>query len=223
MTEPHAQAYAELRTRVTQLVGQVDPADLDRPAPATPGWRARDVLAHLVGVSDDIVSDRRDGIASDEWTEAQVDRRRDIPLAELLADWKRWGPGFEALLAAGPAELTGQALFDAATHEHDLRQAVARPGARASAAMQQGWDWFVEARTRMGAPAVRFVTERSDDVAGVGDPCITVRAPYFELFRATTGRRTAAEMEGYDWDPAPDVEIILAAPFFTIRTESLDE
>jgi len=223
MTEPHALAYSELRTRVTSLVGDVDPADLERPAAATPGWRVRDVLAHLVGVSDDIVSDRRDGIASDEWTGAQVDRRRDIPITELIADWERFGPGFEELLAAGPAELTGQALFDAATHEHDLRQAVARPGARASTAMQQGWDWFVDARTRMGAPAIRFVTERSDDIAGVGDPRVTVRALYFELFRATTGRRTAAEMERYEWEPAADVEIILAAPFFTIRTESLGE
>jgi uncharacterized protein (TIGR03083 family) len=223
MTEPHALAYGDLRARVTKLVGEIDPADLDRPAPATPGWRARDVLAHLVGVSDDIVSDRRDGIASDAWTGAQVDRRHDIPLAELIADWDCFGPGFEELLAAGPAELTGQALFDAATHEHDLRQAVARPGARASEAMQQGWDWFVGARTRLRAPAIRFVSERSDDVAGVGEPCVTVRAPYFELFRATTGRRTAAEMERYGWDPAPDVEIILAAPFFTIRTESLGE
>jgi uncharacterized protein (TIGR03083 family) len=223
MTEAHATAYFELRARVTGLVGEVDPADLERPAPATPGWRVRDVLAHLVGVPDDIVSDRRDGIASDAWTAAQVDKRRDISVAALVADWDRWGPGFEELLAAGPPELTGQALFDAATHEHDLRHGVGRPGARASEAMQQGWDWFIDARTRMGAPAIRFVTERSDDVAGVGDPRVTVRAPYFELFRATTGRRTAAEMERYEWEPAPEPEMILAAPFFTIRTESLDE
>jgi len=130
----------------------------------------RDLLAHLVGVSDDIVNDRRDGIASDEWTGAQVDRRRDVPITELLGDWDRFGPDFEALLAVAPAEVTGQALFDAATHEHDLRHAVARPGGRGSEAMQHGWDWFVDTRTRLGAP-----------------------------------------------------ELILAAPFFTIRTESLGE
>ena len=79
MTEPHAQAYADLRESRHELVGEVDPAGLERPAAATPGWRVRDVLAHLVGVSDDIVSDRRDGIASDAWTGAQVDRRRRLP------------------------------------------------------------------------------------------------------------------------------------------------
>ena len=68
---------AELRVRVIELVRDVDPAVLDRPAAATPGWRVRDVLAHMVGVSDDVVNGRLDGIASDEWTGAQVERRRD--------------------------------------------------------------------------------------------------------------------------------------------------
>ena len=52
---------------------------------------------------------------------------------------------------------------------------------------------------------------------------VVVRAPYFELFRATTGRRTEAEITSYEWEPAPDLDMILAAPFFTIRTDSLDE
>ena len=223
MTEPHAVALCELRVRVSALVDDVDPAVLDLPAPATPAWRARDVLAHMVGVADDIVNDRRDGIASDEWTGAQVDRRRDASIAEMLADWDRLGPEFESLLAIAPAEITGQALFDAATHEHDLRHAIARPGARDSAAMVEGWEWFVDGRVRAGAPAIRFVSERGDDLAGVGEPWLSVRAPYFELFRAATGRRTEAEMAAYEWTPAPDPASILVAPFFTIRTESLGE
>ena len=72
-------------------------------------------------------------------------------------------------------------------------------------------------------PAVRFVSERGDEIGGTGDIHVTVRAPYFELFRATTGRRTAAEIERFGWEPAPDVTCIIAAPFFTIRTESLGE
>jgi hypothetical protein len=43
------------------------------------------------------------------------------------------------------------------------------------------------------------------------------------LLRATTGRRTAEEIASYEWDPAPDVTFLIAAPFFTIRTESLAE
>jgi len=187
MTEPHALALAELRERVSALVRDLDPSTLDRPAPATPEWRVRDVLAHMV------------------------------------EQWEQLGPRFETMLAGAPAEIAGQALFDAATHEHDLRHAIGRSGARQSDAMGLGWDWFVETRTRMGAPAIRLRNELRDDVAGEGEPRVTVRAPYFELFRAATGRRTAAEMASYEWEPAPDAAMLLAAPFFTIRTESLSE
>jgi uncharacterized protein (TIGR03083 family) len=223
MTEAHAVAYAELRERVTALVGNLAPSELERPAPATPGWRVRDVLAHMVGVTDDIVNGRFDGIATDPWTAAQVDKRREVAIAELLGDWDDYGPQFEKLLGDAPAEIAGQALFDAMTHEQDVRHAVARPGARDGDVMTLSWSWIVAARTSEGAIAIRFVTEHDDDVAGAGEPRAAVRAPRFELLRAMTGRRTHAEIAGYEWEPAPDVELLLAAPFFTIRSESLGE
>jgi uncharacterized protein (TIGR03083 family) len=223
MTEQHALAYAELRARVSDLVDDVDPPALEQPAPATPGWRVRDVLAHMIGVTDDVVHGRLDGVASDPWTAAQVDKRRDLPVAELLDEWEQHASRFGELLVGAPDEIAGQALFDAVTHEHDVRQALARPGGRDSDAMELSWDWLVNVRTLAGAPAIRFVTERRDDVAGTGAPEVTVRAPRFELLRATTGRRTVEEMTSYGWEPAPDVEVLLAAPFFTIRTDSLGE
>lgn len=223
MTEQHALAYAELRARVSDLVDDVDPPALEQPAPATPGWRVRDVLAHMIGVTDDVVHGRLDGVASDPWTAAQVDKRRDLPVAELLDEWEQHGSRFGEMLVGAPDEIAGQALFDAVTHEHDVRQALTRPGGRDSDAMELSWDWFVNVRTLAGAPAIRFVTERRDDVAGTGEPQVTVRAPRFELLRATTGRRTVQEMTSYGWEPAPDVEVLLAAPFFTIRTDSLGE
>src|SRR5215831_272712 len=138
MSESHAVAYKALRGRVREVVEAADPAALDTVVPATPEWRARDVLAHLVGVTDDVVNGRLDGIASDPWTQAQVDARRDRPAAELLAEWDETAPQFESMLAAAPAEIAGQALFDAATHEHDLRNALGTPGARESDAVDSG-------------------------------------------------------------------------------------
>ncbi|MDQ1448063.1 MAG: hypothetical protein QOC79_1034 [Actinomycetota bacterium] len=223
MTEQHALVQAELRVRVTELVRGVDAAVLDQPAAATPGWRVRDVLAHMVGVSDDVVNGRLDGIASDAWTGAQVERRRNVSIGELLGDWEHYGPEFEKLLTGAPEEIAGQAVFDAATHEHDVRQAIGRPGARASEAMDLSWQWLVSTRTRAGAPAIRFVTEWGDELAGTGEPQVTVRAPRFELLRATTGRRTAQEIASYEWEPAPDVTLLIAAPFFTIRADPLAE
>jgi uncharacterized protein (TIGR03083 family) len=223
MTEPHGPSYRELRVRVTAIVGDTNPELLEAPAPATPEWRVRDVVAHLAGVADDVVNGRMEGIASDEWTAAQVDKRRDLSIAELVADWEQWSPGFEQMLAAGPMEITGQALYDAVTHEHDIRHALGRPGARESDAINQGWEWLVAIRTSRGAPPIRFVTDRGENISGAGTPALTVRASRFELVRATTGRRTRHEIDAYEWEPEADATLLLSAPFFTMRTESLGE
>jgi uncharacterized protein (TIGR03083 family) len=223
MTEEHAESYRRLRRRVTDLVSEIDPSALDRPAPATPEWRVRDVMAHMVGVADDVVNGRLDGLASDAWTAAQVERRRAVPVGQLFDDWEQWGPGFEQMLAAGPMEMTGQALFDSVTHEHDIRHAVARPGARDTDAMDHSWDWFLAVRTAAGAPAMRFITEQGEAISGTGDVRVTVQAPRFELMRAATGRRTMAEITNYAWIPAPNVHMLIGGPLFTIRTESLGE
>jgi len=135
MSESHAVAYKALRGRVREVVEAADPAALDAIVPATPEWRARDVLAHLVGVSDDVVNGRLEGIASNAWTQVQVEARRHRPVGELLVEWDESAPKFESMLAAAPPEIAGQALFDAATHEHDLRNALGSPGARDSDAV----------------------------------------------------------------------------------------
>lgn len=223
MSEPHAVAYKTLRARVRDVVESADPARLAVVVPATPEWRAHDVLAHIVGVNDDVVNGRLEGIASDPWTQAQVDARAERPTADLLAEWDDLAPQFEALLAAAPAEIAGQALFDAATHEHDLRNALGAPGARDSDAVGTGWEWLVGARTREGARALCFATESGEEVSGVGEVVARVDASRFELFRAVSGRRTAAEVAGYRWDCEPDPQLLLAAAFFKIRTDSLGE
>jgi hypothetical protein len=117
---------------VHSLIESLDGSALEARAPATPRWRAHDVLSHLVGVPEDVVNGRLDGLASDAWTQAQVDRRHAVSPAELLAEWDEFGPRFETMLGAAPAEIAGQALFDAGTHEHDLRNALGIAGARDS-------------------------------------------------------------------------------------------
>ena len=223
MTEPHAVAYAALRARVAGVVQAADAAALDRTAPATPAWRTRDVLAHLVGVADDATNGRLEGAASDAWTAAQVDKRREMSAADMLREWEELGPAVDGLLAAAPAELAGQAVFDAFTHEHDIRHALGQPGVRDTDAMELGWSWIVDARTRSGVPAIRFVTEAGEAVGGVGEPQLAVRASRFELMRATSGRRTVAEIGSYGWEPGPDVPALIAAPFFSVRADSLGE
>jgi uncharacterized protein (TIGR03083 family) len=223
MPESHAVAYRSLRDRVDELVRAADPETFDRIAPATPEWTVHDVVAHMVGVVDDVVHGRLEGVASDAWTAKQVDARRNVPVPEMLDAWRDQGPEFEALITDVPAEISGQALFDAITHEHDLRNAFGVPGARDSDAVAIAWDWLIAARTRNGGQPIRMVTEHGACVAGAGDPAATVHASRFELLRACSGRRTEAEIAAYGWDPAPDATLLLASDIFTMRTSSLDE
>jgi len=223
MSESHAVAYRALRVRVREVVEAADADAMRAVVPATPEWCAHDVLAHLVGVADDVVNGRLEGIATDAWTQAQVDARTDRSTAELLDEWDTVSPQFEAMLAAAPAEIAGQALFDAATHEHDLRNALGVPGARDSDAIDTGWEWIVEARTRAGAHAMCFVVEGGERVSGVGDVVARIEASRFEFFRAVSGRRTFDEIAGYGWDRDPDPNLLLGAEIFTMRTSSLGE
>jgi uncharacterized protein (TIGR03083 family) len=223
MSEPHAVGYRALRGRVREVVESADPASVDGPSPATPGWTVHDVLAHLVGVTDDVVHGRLDGVATDPWTAAQVEARRGVSANELLGEWDAHAERFEPMLGAAPMEIAGQALFDAATHEHDIRCALGRPGARDSDAFALAWEWLVATRPTTSAPTMRFVTEEDDEVVGEGAPVATVKASRFEILRATTGRRSTSEIESYGWDPSPMPELLIVAEIFALRSEPLNE
>jgi uncharacterized protein (TIGR03083 family) len=219
---PYPHAYRELRARVADLARGAGGA-FDGPSPATPAWRVHDVLSHLVGVTADVVHGRLEGVATDPWTAAQVDARRTDTAEQLLAEWEQHAAQFEAVLDSAPTDIAGQALFDAVTHEHDIRCALQSPGARDSEAVVIAWEWFVGARSRSGAQAIRYVIESGELIAGAGDPVVTVEAPRFELLRAAVGRRSIAEVERYGWDPEPNPTLLIAAPIFRMRDEPLDE
>ena len=113
---------------MTALLRGVDPEVADRRVPACPQWTVREVAAHLAGVCDDMLEGRLDGVASDGWTAAQVEARADRSLDEILDEWESArAPGRGAF---GESGVHPQMLFDEVTHEHDVRGALDRPGAR---------------------------------------------------------------------------------------------
>jgi uncharacterized protein (TIGR03083 family) len=219
----HTQEYAAVRARVRDVLSSTGDAALDAIAPATPKWRVRDVLAHMVGVVDDGLHGRLDGVTTEPWTQAQVDARAGATVGEMLDEWDGLAPAMEQALREMPGTITGQLLFDAVTHEHDIRHAVGRPGARDVPAIGMVFDWIVWGRTTGGAPKLRFDVGGAVVEAGTGNAIATVTASRFELVRAISGRRSRSEVESYTWEPPTDVSVIIGAPIFHLRDEPLDE
>ena len=223
----HAAAYHGVRERVTALVRSAPVGKLDEIAPATPQWRARDVVAHLTGVATDIVNGNVADAAADHWTAAQVAARYGRSLDELLDEWEESGSQVDTFILALPTSVTGQLVADAVTHEHDLRHALGRPGKRDSDALVIGVTWVISARGGVydtaGMPATRFESESVTATAGTGVLDCTVRASTFELGRAIVGRRTVAEIAAYEWTPEPRPDRVLALPIFTPPAVSLGE
>jgi hypothetical protein len=119
-----------------------------------------------------------------------------------------------------------QLVTDAATHEHDIRGAMERPGARDSDAVRIAFAYVGAALGEQLDAADRgaLVVEHEAGAAtfGSGEPTVTVRTTRFEFLRATTGRRCAAQIAAYDWDgDAPALDLALAR--FTARADPLEE
>ena len=209
-----AVAYRDTRRRVTDLVRDLSTDRAAGEVPATPEWRVKDVLAHLIGVSADIVNGNLEGVATDQWTAKQVADRRERSIPELLAEWDEHAPAVEAMIPAFPEVPRAMLMADVATHEEDLRGALGHPGSRDSVALALGFEWFA------GNPKVGFETDAG---AFPGeDAAPTVRATRFELFRASTGRRSLDQIAAYDWvgEPRPD---LIVGPIFTPRITPLEE
>ena len=210
------EAYRGVQQRMTALLQDVDETAADAVVPATPDWRVRDLVAHVVGVADDVVAGRLEGAGSDPWTAVQVEQRRGRTIDELLAEWQAVTPRFEsALLAIDPVQ-AAQAVFDVTTHEHDLRGALGAPGARDSDGVEVGWGWataiVAQLRDGYGSGAIRLVTEHGEDVLGAGEPTAAVRAERFELWRAMTGRRSHEQVREWAWDGEPAIEAVCLLP-----------
>jgi hypothetical protein len=227
-TEPAdcAAAYRALRARVSELVRAADPAALDTIAPATPEWRVRDVLAHVSGVNTDIVNGNLTGVASDAWTDAQVATRRDWSIDAILEEWETTGSAVEANAAMlGPA--AGQWVYDACTHEHDIRSALGAAGARESDAVAIAFEWGTDrlgdVLDHEGTNGLVLDTEAGAKTVGAVEPRASVQVSRFEVIRAMTGRRSAAQIEAYGWAGMPSPEQLTLRPMFTPRASDFVE
>jgi uncharacterized protein (TIGR03083 family) len=219
---------------VTALLRDIDESQAGLVVPSTPDWTIKDVVAHLSGLVADWLNDNVENYGADEWTAKQVDDRRGRSLAEVLEEWNVTAPKYEAMMddpeAAGLfVEIPFISVADLAIHEHDLRGALGRPGARDSVAVQIGMKTYVTGLRRrheaagLGPLSIRETDGREWPV-GTGDPVASVSAPRFDLFRAMAGRRSRAQVLAFDWvgDPEPYVDLFLIGPTFSWAAVDLD-
>ncbi len=181
----------------------------DQPCPATPGWRVRDVLAHVRGIAEDVRTGNLTGVATDPWTAAQVERHRATSVLDLIEGWSADAVQLEAILSSPQGEAVGRAVIDVHTHEADVRGALGRVAPLTDEFAAWGVAAIVDGMlggiTAAGLAPVRLVTDEGDEL-GPADAEVVMRAPRYEVFRAALGRRSAAQVAAFDWsgtDPAP--------------------
>lgn len=210
--DPYAEAFVASRSAVTALARSLPEETWNATSPLTPNWRVRDVLAHLVGVSEDILSGRFPGDDMDAWTADHVARSLGDSVIDLAARWESTG------IEAGFNEMFAQMLFDQISHEYDIRYALGvlgehdTPGIRLTLTFAK--------RIMRGERACTLVLDGETYVArgrDEGAEGITLRATHFEYLRAATGRRSEAQVRAMDWtgDVSYVCEQLFGSGFFT--------
>ena len=201
--------YASSRWRITDVLTTTALAAADLPCPATPGWCVHDVVAHLRGVTEDVRAGNLDGVATDPWTAAQVERHRDDSLATLLDDWAIDAEPFEEFLSGPHGQGGARAVLDVHTHEIDILAGVGVrhpvPAEFCAWVLPMVMGGFLDGSAAAGLEHVRVLTDEGDVIGPDGAP-VTLRVGRFELFRGVTGRRSPAQVARWDWggaDPTP--------------------
>ena len=185
-------AYENTRTRVAAVAATLGPDDETRVVPACPDWSVHDLLAHVAGLPTELAAGRYPTGDLDAWIQEVVGERRDVPTAQLLAEWDACGDALEPVLGGGLL------LVDVLVHEHDLRGALGVPGARDAAEIEFALPFMFDALAEQlrnapaGSIAVRDAdtTWQSDD----REPGWTLLVSPWEATRALASRRTAEEL-----------------------------
>lgn len=185
--------------RLTEVLTDLPSDAWDTPVEACPGWRVRDVIGHLHGVVEDVEAGVLSGPPDEAQTAAEVERHRDDDPVALLAAWNASAEPFEELVSAMSI---WPAAIDSVSHEHDIRGALGRPGARDDESV------LVLARLLVsGWSAPRPVVVDLDDgpaasSGGEGEP-LRLATTSFEVVRARLGRRSRAQVAALPWSDDP--------------------
>lgn len=191
--------YQETRARISGLL--TDTTAFHRPVATCPGWSVRDVVAHMTAVAQDWADGSLSGAPTDEQTAEHVARFAGLDNTQLLGAFSGASARLHELAESSRLE---PPLGDIACHEHDIRAAIDRPGARDAQSVR----WTADRLLTMLTPPVplRVIVEDGEYRSGPPEGNeIVLRTTFFESLRWRTGRRSPAQLAQMDWsdDPAP--------------------
>ena len=179
-------AYVQLRDRMIQLLRELPAEDATITVPHCPEWTVQETVSHMVGVPEALLSGDLEGIASDAWTQRQVERHRGDSLADLANAWEASSEKFSAMLPMVPLPALTQMVFDVSSHEHDVRHAVGQPGSRDSLAVSVGVSFMKHA-----------IDSRKDLDVEIAN---SWKVSDFDFFRSLGGRRSAEQISSVGID-----------------------
>jgi uncharacterized protein (TIGR03083 family) len=225
------QAVKGERRATLTLLRDLDPDRFDTPT-ALPGWRIREVVAHLIttdrasvtgGIIPTIVLSRNTD-RLEEWNERQVPKWANRPVPELLVGLERWGRRFARVADSTPIGVYrvrirtpwGRApggiafwvrAYDEWVHRHDIRRALDLPEEQVDLASVS--EFLLNA---IGYGTIHSIPQRSATVAISFDG---VPLPEW-------GYELAGRTFGPDLANGADARIVASAPAFIMAAAARD-
>jgi uncharacterized protein (TIGR03083 family) len=203
-----AKHYRSQRGRVTELVRELTPEQLETRVPGCPEWTVRELLSHLTALPADVDAGRLDGAGTPEWTAVQVAERHGRGVDDLLAEWEKYAPALEAQLDEW-GDFGWVIVWDITLHEDDLREALGLPLGVGDTQAKVLEGLVARASKKVveaGLPAVSLAAGARSWTLGEGEPVGSVAvSDEGELSRTLGGRRTDDELRALAWsvDPEP--------------------
>ena len=240
-----ADVYNKTREDLGELVLGLSEDELNRPVPATPAWRIRDVISHLAGVAKgasggdfprDFFNTYGDELGVrrlNEWTANHLTEREERSLQDTLDEWAGYAKELTQMIKgerpmpdAAPPFAERVVLTDLAAHQQDIYGALGLVRGRESAPVKIGASSYVGLMDfrlqKAGMPALHVDAGDRSWTIGGDEAKTGVKASRFELFRALSGRRNPDQIMAYEWSGEPDGYVEYFYPY-GIRKEALVE
>ncbi|MFL0160183.1 hypothetical protein [Mycobacteroides chelonae] len=154
-----------------------------------------------------------EGIGTEAWTRAQVDRLAGKTVDELLDLWSEAiDTVIERVGQDGLEAPAAQLVFDSLTHEHDIRGALGRPGTRtedpAFAVALEFLMMRFDGMARQNGVLTLMLNTPTTGSVQLGEPAtatdrLALSVSDFEALRAFGGRRSVRQLSALPWHGDP--------------------